>query len=47
MSYAPIVKNEFRELFKEIIQPDHSIRIQTVTENELELQYLLILWVNP
>lgn len=32
MSFAPIVKKEYRELLKEVITPNHTIRIQTVTE---------------
>jgi carbamoyltransferase len=33
MSFAPIVKLEYREKLKEVLHPDNSIRIQTVTRD--------------
>lgn len=41
MSFTPRVRSEFRDLLKEVMQPDGSLRVQTVTEQEVELGDLL------
>lgn len=41
MSFTPKVRKEYQELLKEVIQPDGSLRVQTVTEQESELCSLL------
>lgn len=41
MSFSPVLRMEFRTLFREILHPDNSIRVQTVDESMPELQRLL------
>jgi len=42
MSFTPTVRVEYRDLLKEVIQPDNSLRVQTVTGLEPELEALLV-----
>ncbi len=42
MSYAPRVRADAREFLKEVMQPDQTVRVQTVTSREPELRRLLV-----
>lgn len=42
MSFTPTVRAEYRDLLKEVLQPDNSLRVQTVTAQECELHAVLL-----